>query len=213
MTTTSERPVTAIGISEAAYGVRQPILLPEDWELTDERFEQICRLNPLSRFERTADGRLYQLNASRAPIPHIVAAITTSIQTWAAMYGGRVNGQGQYDFGDGRAMIPDSSWVTQDVLDRRTDRTARFTEAPALVVEVVSMHDDIGQQQAKMGEWIARGSSLGWLIDPWNETVYVYRASVTSGASEQLDRPEELSGEDICPGLVVPMQPLWDIEA
>ena len=213
MTTTSERPVTAIGISEAAYGVRQPILLPEDWELTDERFEEICQLNPLSQFERTADGRLYQLNASREPVPRFEALINAYITMWALSYGGSARGNGQYDFGDGRTMIPDSSWVTQDVLDRRTDRTARFTEAPALVVEVVSMHDDIGQQQAKMGEWIARGSSLGWLIDPWNETVYVYRASVASGASEQLDRPEELSGEDICPGLVVPMQPLWDIEA
>ncbi len=213
MTTTSERPVTAIDVSEAAYGVRLPILLPEEWELTDERFEEICRLNPLSQFERTADGKLYQLNASRAPVPHIIAAITTALHTWATAYGGRVNGQGQYDFPDSRTMIPDCSWVTQQVLDRRTDRTALFTEAPALVVEVASMHDDMSQQQAKMVEWIARGSQLGWLVDPWNETVYVYRANVASGASEQLDRPEELSGEDICPGLVVPMQPLWDIEA
>ena len=210
MTTTSERPVTAIGISEAAYGVRQPILLPEDWELTDERFEEICRLNPLSQFERTADGRLFQLNASREPVPRYEVRINAYIEMWAMSYGGAGRGNGGYDFEDKRNMIPDGSWVTQDVLDRRTDRTALFTEAPALVVEVASMHDDIAQQQAKMVEWIARGSKLGWLIDLWNETVYVYRAD---GTIENLDRPSELAGEDICPGLVVPMQPLWDIEA
>ena len=210
MTTTTDRPATAVGHPEAAFSARQPIQLPEDWELTDERFEEVCRLNPLSRFERTADGRLFQLNASRAPVPHIIVAITTAIQNWAAQFGGRVNGQGQYDFSDARTMIPDCSWVSKDIVNARIERSQKYTEAPALVVEVASMYDDIHDQQLKMAEWITRGTLLGWLVDPWNVTVFVYRSG---GEVEQLERPSELSGEDVCPGLVVPMQPLWDIEA
>ena len=210
MTTTTDRPATAVGHPEAAFSARQPIQLPEDWELTDERFEEVCRLNPLSRFERTADGRLFQLNASREPVPRFEALINAYITMWALTFGGSARGNGQYNFVDAQTMIPDGSWVTQQVLDQRVDRSAFFTEAPALVVEVASMYDDIHDQQRKMAEWITRGTLLGWLVDPWNETVFVYRSG---GEVEQLERPSELSGEDVCPGLVVPMQPLWNIEA
>ena len=45
---------------------------------------------------------------------------------------------------------------------------------------------------------MSNGVRLGWLIDPYQELVWIYRAD---GSVEQLDRPEALSGEDVCVGL------------
>ena len=46
---------------------------------------------------------------------------------------------------------------------------------------------------------MANGCRLGWLIDPFNETVHIYRAD----GSIQINRnfTQLLSGEDVLPGL------------
>ena len=50
----------------------------------------------------------------------------------------------------------------------------------------------------KMQEYMDNGAKLGWLIDPRERTVRIYRAGVTE--PELLHDPETLSGEDILPG-------------
>ena len=57
-----------------------------------------------------------------------------------------------------------------------------------------------------MAEWIQAGVRLGWLIDPYDRSVWIYRAN---GDVVQLDDPPELSGEEVCEGLVVDMSLVW----
>ena len=46
---------------------------------------------------------------------------------------------------------------------------------------------------------MAAGCRLAWLIDPDTETVYVYRADGSVQILKSFD--EELTGEDVLPGL------------
>ena len=46
--------------------------------------------------------------------------------------------------------------------------------------------------------WMDGGARLGWLIDPTNRRVYVYRAGQPE--PEVLEDPETLDGEDVLPG-------------
>ncbi len=48
-----------------------------------------------------------------------------------------------------------------------------------------------------MREYIENGVKLGWLIDPKNRKVYIYRAN---GEMEVLQNPEKISGEDVLVG-------------
>ena len=48
-----------------------------------------------------------------------------------------------------------------------------------------------------MEEYIAAGARLGWLIDPRNRQVAIYRPGQEP---EILDDPETLSGEEVMPG-------------
>ena len=77
---------------------------------------------------------------------------------------------------------------------------------PELIVEVRSQSDDLTQQQGKMERWIRYGALLGWLVDPQEETVWVYRPGVEP---ERLERPDEVGGEDVCEGLVVNFGRIW----
>ena len=58
-----------------------------------------------------------------------------------------------------------------------------------------------------MVEWIEGGVRLGWLIDPFVRKVWIYRAD---GEVVELDDPSELSGEDVCSGLVIDMSQVWE---
>jgi len=51
--------------------------------------------------------------------------------------------------------------------------------------------------QAKMEEYIDNGLRLGWLIDPQNKRVEIYRKRKKP---EILDNPNELSGEEVLMG-------------
>jgi Uma2 family endonuclease len=54
--------------------------------------------------------------------------------------------------------------------------------------------------QQKMQEYIENGVRLGWLIDPQNQRVEIYRQG---REVEVLSAPTSLSGEDILPGFVL----------
>ena len=58
-----------------------------------------------------------------------------------------------------------------------------------------------------MEEYIANGAELGWLIDPSERKVHIYRPGL---AVEILSNPETVSGEPLLKGFVLDVRSLWD---
>jgi Uma2 family endonuclease len=54
-----------------------------------------------------------------------------------------------------------------------------------------------------MQEYIASGLKLGWLIDPQNNQVEIYRDKKNK---ETLQLPNQLSGEDVLPGFTLDLE-------
>ena len=50
------------------------------------------------------------------------------------------------------------------------------------------------------------GAQLGWLIDPFDNRVYVYRPGQPV---EILDNPQSLSGDPVLAGFTLNVQELW----
>jgi Uma2 family endonuclease len=65
---------------------------------------------------------------------------------------------------------------------------------PDFVAELRSPSDDLSALQAKLEEYMANGAQLGWLIDPDDRRVYVYRPNTQM---ECLDHPTTLSGAPV----------------
>lgn len=57
-----------------------------------------------------------------------------------------------------------------------------------------------------MKEYAANGVRLGWLIDPYQKKVQVYRQS---GEIEILENPARVSGEDVLPGFELDLTEIW----
>jgi Uma2 family endonuclease len=67
---------------------------------------------------------------------------------------------------------------------------------PQLIVEILSPSDRAGQISLRIGQYLARGVPLVWLVDPEDRTVTVYRPKELPRV---LDEQDELSGNGVLP--------------
>ena len=71
------------------------------------------------------------------------------------------------------------------------------------------MTDRISRLKEKMDEYLANGAKLGWLIDPLERKVYVYRPDTEI---EVLDNPAVISGDPVLPGFTLKLEKVWETD-
>jgi Uma2 family endonuclease len=74
------------------------------------------------------------------------------------------------------------------------------------VIELRSPTDSLEELQAKMREYVDNGCQLGWLINPQDCQVEIYRLGQSVVL---LQSPTSLSGEDVLPGFVLDLQRIF----
>jgi len=103
---------------------------------------------------------------------------------------------------------PDASWAKREkwghLTKKQKEGFAPF--CPDFVAELRPPPDSLTQLCDKMLEYIANGASLGWLIDPSERRVYVYRPDQEVVI---LENPELVSGDPVLPGFKLKMDELW----
>jgi Uma2 family endonuclease len=77
---------------------------------------------------------------------------------------------------------------------------------PDFVIELRSSTERIRRLKAKMEEYIANGAELGWLIDPEERNVWIYRPG---HAAECVVNPERIPGEGPVAGFVLELTDDW----
>jgi Uma2 family endonuclease len=73
-------------------------------------------------------------------------------------------------------------------------------------IELHSQTERLKSLQNKMQEYLDNGLRLGWLIDPQNKQVSIYRPQQ---AVEILDNPDTLSGENTLTGFNLDLQNIF----
>jgi Uma2 family endonuclease len=96
---------------------------------------------------------------------------------------------------------PDLAFVSRGRLERIPE--AGYAElAPDLVVEVLSPNDRPGEALAKIGDFLAAGTRLAWLVDPRRREARVFRSD---GSVVVIGEDGTLDGEDVVPGFSCPL--------
>ena len=104
----------------------------------------------------------------------------------------------------GADRSPDGAWVRQQRIDAINPEPDKFLPlAPDFLVELMSANDSLEKTQAKMREYRDNGVRLGWLINPKNQRVEIYRQGQPV---EVLQSPSTLSGEGVLPELVLDLK-------
>jgi Uma2 family endonuclease len=187
-----------------AVAINLPSTLELTIDLTDEQFWQLCHNNPDLKFERTASGELQIMPPTGGETGRRNIKIATQLEIWNSQsnLGVTFDSSTCFKLPNGADRSPDTSWIA---LSRWEALTAEQKEVfppicPDFVVELRSRSDSVNNLQAKMREYIDNGAKLGWLIDPYNKRVEIYRPQQSV---EVLNSPITLSGEDVLPGFVL----------
>ncbi len=178
--------------------------------LSDEQFFQLCRENPDLRIEMNARGELVIMppTGMKTGMRNHTLAIRLGLWNEQVGFGVAFDSSTMFTLPNGAKRSPDASWVRRELWDALTEKQQEGTGplCPDFVVELRSPSDRLPILQEKMQEYIDNGARLGWLIDPIEKKVYVYRPSQPV---EVLDDPATLSGDPTLSGFVLPVQELW----
>lgn len=189
--------------------VLRKLRLPADWDPTDETLIELSRINEPWDFELTAERELVFVAPEGLGSSARGVRLIAQVVNWSdAAGGGTVFGpQMGARLPDSSVKMPDVAWVSDERWSGDdVDEHSLLHGSPDLVIEIVSQSDSPEAQEQKMAEWMANGVNLGWLIDPFREVVLIYRPD---REPEQLDKPDNLSGEDVCEGLEVDLERIW----
>ena len=200
-----------IEAAEAAYGAAPAELpalrLPPEIELTEALLLELSELNEAWRLERTAAGELSMTLPSFPLSSGIHVDLNYQMFGWSL-----VVREGRLFDAEIGIVLPDSTLTMPDAAWFDAAQAAQIDEhdfiriAPAFVLEVRSASQTLVKQQDKMERWMANGVRLGWLVDPIQQTVWVYRPGEQP---ERLSRPLRVSGEPVLRGFVATFERIW----
>ena len=164
--------------------------------LTEEQFVQLCRDNRDLSMELTARKELVVMAPKGLVTGWRENILLTALTNWA-----KQDGTGLVFSADTTYVLPNSAIRGPDASWIRRDRLAAFTDSelekfghlcPDFVAEVMSRSDALGDLREKMSEYVGNGALLGWLIDPFERRVYVYRPGKDVDC---LENPVKISGD------------------
>lgn len=182
-------------------------------DMTRDQFFEFCQLNRDLRIERTAEGDIVIMPPTGGETGARNARLVAQVIRWADLDGsGVVFGSSTgFDLPNGATRSPDVAWVKRSRLAELTpEEKQRFLPlCPDFVIELRSPSDRLSTLQEKMEEYVANGAQLGWLIDPVQRRVYVYRPGADV---ECLDNPAAVSGDPVLPGFVLRLEPVWEVD-
>lgn len=180
-------------------------------KLDDQTFERIVKANPEWNFEQTAQGELIIVPPTGGTSGRKNSSLTGQLDAWVDVnlsLGESFDSNTLFVLPNGAKRSPDASWVTRERWDAltRQQQDGYPPLCPDFVIELRSPTDNLEDLRVKMQEYMDNGALLGWLINPQDRQVEIYRPTEEV---EVLQSPTSLSGENVLPGFVLSLQRIF----
>jgi Uma2 family endonuclease len=170
-------------------------------DFTDEQFYQLCQKNSDLKFERTSTGELIIMPPVGGESGNRESNLMIDVGIWNRQtgLGYTFSSSTIFKLPNGGNRSPDVAWIKKEHWETLTpEQKRKFPPiAPEFVIELRSATDDLKTLREKMVEYMDAGVKLGWLINPQQQQVEIYRL----GKEVELrNLPTTLLGEDILLG-------------
>ena len=179
-------------------------------QMSDQEFFEFCQLNRDWHIEQTREGDIIIMPPTGGETGRRNFTLIGHFSVWVEKDGTGIGFDSSTAFilPNGAKRAPNLAWLKRERWEAltRPEREAFPPLCPDFVVELRSPSDSLATLQAKMEEYLANGAALGWLIDPLEKQVYVYRPDLEMLC---LNNPDTISGESVLPGFVLEVQRLW----
>ena len=178
--------------------------------MSDEDLMRFCAANDFLRVERDANGEILVMTPAGNRTGRMNALIIAVLTTWAESDGRgyAFDSNTGFSLPDGSMRSPDAAWVKKTRWDALNAQDQdRFSHiCPEFIVELRSPSDNLGELQNKMEQWVSNGVEIGWLVDPIERTVYVYRPGDSPDVHHE---PTSVQGSGIMSGFELVMDRVW----
>jgi Uma2 family endonuclease len=195
-------------------------------QISDRDFEKLCADNPESKFETTKEGRLIVMSPTGSESGRRNSDLLIQVGIWnrqqrsgisagfprissaQTKLGEIFDSSTGFKLANGATRSPDVSWIERSRWNSLTkEQQKKFAPiAPDFVIELMSPTDDLDELRQKMEEYISCGVKLGWLINPDDKSVEIYRLGKDR---EVLHNLKFLKGENLMPGLMVDLTEIF----
>ncbi len=177
--------------------------------ITHAEFEQLCQDNPEIQFELTANGELITMAPAGWESSKRNLNLAAQVFNWNERHqlGEAFDSSGGFTLLSGAVRSPDVTWIEKSKFEHISAKVAFPLIVPDFVIELRSMTDSLTTLQAKMLEYQANGVRLGWLINPQQQQVEVYRLGKKD--VEVLQSPDHLDGEDVLVGFTLDLKGIF----
>ncbi len=159
--------------------------------MTDRQFADFCAKHPDLSFETMVEDEIIVMPPNFSTTGARNLEIAMQLGSWARKDARGIAADSSTGFllPNGARRSPDASWTPKEAIGKLPEesRAGYWHLCPAFVIELRSQTDRLPVLHARMEEYITNGAELGWLIDPENRTVDVYRPG---------REPETLTGVD-----------------
>lgn len=178
--------------------------------LTDEQFLQLCHNNRYLNFELNCKGDLIIMSPAGGETSNRNAGIIAQLWFWNQQHqlGITFDSSCGFKLPNGAIRSPDAAWIPLEKWEGLTvqEREKFLPICPDFVIELCSPSDNLNVLEDKMEEYRENGTRLGWLLDPKQRQVMIYRQAQPV---EIIEHPQSLSGENILPGFVLEIARIW----
>ncbi|MBW4551284.1 MAG: Uma2 family endonuclease [Aphanocapsa sp. GSE-SYN-MK-11-07L] len=180
-------------------------------DLSEQQFYQLCINNPDLKIERSAKGVLIFMPPVGGESGNREISLGGELYLWnkQTCLGKVFSSSTIFKLPGGGNRSPDAAWVELSRWQALTpEQRQKFpTIAPDFVIELRSRTDDLATLQEKMQEYVDSGVKLGWLFNPQDQQVEIYRQGQ---ATQVCSLPIQLSGESILPGFKLQVNQFTD---
>ncbi|MBE9055916.1 Uma2 family endonuclease [Sphaerospermopsis sp. LEGE 08334] len=184
--------------------------IPKSLKFTDDEFVEIVAANKDIRLELSHQGELIVMSPTGGETGERNLELSGQVWFWNRKnkLGKAFDSSTGFKLPLGGTRSPDVSWIKIERWNALTpEQRKKFLPlSPDFVIELVSESDDLADTQAKMREYIDNGLRLGWLLNPKDQQVEIYRQNQEV---EILENPQSLSGEDVLPGFILDLTPIF----
>lgn len=179
--------------------------------LSDEQFFELCQKHKDLRLERNFQGAITIMPPTGGITSNRNADLIYQLMAWNRVkkLGKIFDSSGGFKLPNSANRSPDASFVT---IKRWNQLSLKEQEkfvplAPDFVIELKSISDKLLNLQEKMTEYKDNGVKLGWLINPDQKEVEIYRQGQTK---EILISPLSLTGENTLPDFTLDLSTIWN---
>ena len=187
-----------------------PICLRPETPMSDEAFLRFSAENDSLRMEREANGEILVMTPAGTKTGLVNQRIGVFLTLWADedLRGVTFDSSAGFKLPNGAIRSPDAAWVSRSRWEALSDaeQDAFSPLCPEFVIELVSPKDRVAAVRKKMGEWIANGAEVAWLVDPQRRVVEVYRVGEEVDVYEN---PTSVQGTGCVAGFCLVMERVW----